>query len=425
MKIFSVFKSRLFSNSLWMISEKIISIFGLIFVTSFVAKYIGPENFGKLTLAISLFAVIQTIAMFGSENVIFQKTSKNFKTGIKLILAARKIRNTLYFIFGPILLAYLYYSVDMLTFVFAVASCIATFFALHDVFNIYFNAVLDSKINALCNVVGMVVSLVIRYLIVILSLDVSYLAIPIIVVSLLPFILRRYIFNKIIKDKKININQDLNKYTCYMVGVGRKLVLYSLSVAIFTKTSQIFLGWHSTYDLGIYTVAVTLGTSFYFVLLALITSFMTDIYKENSYNESQKKVARLNLMVLIISFFAFVFFYIFGNYIINMLYGEKFRSAISILLLMVIVCMFSGLSTVAEKYLIKFNAYSYLQKKTNILVIFNIIITFFSVKYFGLYGAVFSILLTELFSTTLFNYFYGNKVIIDTHKRIFLLSTYR
>jgi O-antigen/teichoic acid export membrane protein len=47
-----------------MISEKIISIFGLIFVTSFVAKYIGPENFGKLTFAGSLFAIVQTISLW-------------------------------------------------------------------------------------------------------------------------------------------------------------------------------------------------------------------------------------------------------------------------------------------------------------------------------------------------------------------------
>ena len=64
---------KILSNSLWMMSEKLIAIFGLIFVSSFVAKYIGPENFGKLTFATTVFAIIQTIAMFGSENIIFQK----------------------------------------------------------------------------------------------------------------------------------------------------------------------------------------------------------------------------------------------------------------------------------------------------------------------------------------------------------------
>lgn len=32
---------KILSNSIWMMSEKIITLFGLIFVTSFVAKYVG------------------------------------------------------------------------------------------------------------------------------------------------------------------------------------------------------------------------------------------------------------------------------------------------------------------------------------------------------------------------------------------------
>lgn len=48
-----------------MMSEKIISIFGLFFVTSFVAKYVGPTTFGQISLAIALFQVVQIIAQMG------------------------------------------------------------------------------------------------------------------------------------------------------------------------------------------------------------------------------------------------------------------------------------------------------------------------------------------------------------------------
>jgi O-antigen/teichoic acid export membrane protein len=90
-KIFQKIKSKVFTNALWMMSEKLISIFGLIFVTSFVAQYIGPENFGKLTFASSIFAIIQTIAMLGSENIIFQKTAKDRKLGEYIIDSTKKL----------------------------------------------------------------------------------------------------------------------------------------------------------------------------------------------------------------------------------------------------------------------------------------------------------------------------------------------
>ncbi|MEG0873597.1 MAG: polysaccharide biosynthesis protein, partial [Clostridia bacterium] len=43
----------------------------------------------------------------------------------------------------------------------------------------------------------------------------------------------------------------------------------------------------------------------------------------------------------------------------------------------------------------------------------------------GLKGAIIAILVTEIMSYTVFNYFYNKGLIFDTQKRMFLLSTYR
>ena len=88
--------NKIYTNSLWMITEKIFSIFGVIFVTAFVAKYIGPENFGKLAFSVSIFTILQTFSMYGSENIIFQKTSQNKIIGQKIIESTAIIRNILY-----------------------------------------------------------------------------------------------------------------------------------------------------------------------------------------------------------------------------------------------------------------------------------------------------------------------------------------
>ena len=406
-----------------MMSEKLLSIFGLIFVTSFVARYIGPENFGKLTFATSIFAIVQTLAMFGSDNIIFQKTSKNKKTGERIIRATKHIRNVLYAIFATVVLAYLYYSVDQLTFVFSVASCIAVYFALHDVYNIYFNATLQSYINTICNVTAILVSLIVRYCIAKFELPVAYLSLPIVLITLIPFVMRWFWFkHKAITPKT---SHKIQHYRRYMLGVGKKMVLYSLSIAIFTKTSQLFLGLSSQHDLGIYTVAMTLGSSFYFVLNALISSFLTQIYAQKDIEQSQNMVAKLSALVASIALMAGGFFLIFGHYIIDWLYGSAYQQVNQILLLAVIVTLFSGMSTVAEKYLIKFNAYDYLHKKTMALVLFNVILTYVAVHFYSLYGAIFAILATEILSLTVFNYFFKNGLIFNAHVRMFKPSTYR
>lgn len=406
-------------------SEKLISIFGLIFVTSFVAKYIGPENFGKLTFASSIFAIIQTVAMFGSENIIFQKTAKNRKFGEHIIDSTKVIRDILYLTLSLFTLIYIYYTTDYFTFVFSIATSIAIYFAVHDVYSIYFNAILESKINAYCNILALIISLTVRYSIAKFQLAIELLCLPIILITMIPFILRKYLYSRRRYVSRSEVVAKTKRYQKFMLGLGYKLVLYSLAVAIFTKTAQLFLGLKSQYDLGIYTVAMTLGNSFYFILVAIISSYFTQIYIEKDLEKSNKMVAKLSMVVILICLIVMIFFYFFGRYVINWLYGSEYVKVNDILLIAVMVTLFSGLSTIAEKYLLKFNAYDYLKKKTLCLVLFNVLLTALCVNIWGLHGAIISILFTEIMSFTVFNYFYRKKVIFETQKRIFLLSTYR
>ncbi|POU19072.1 polysaccharide biosynthesis protein [Acinetobacter sp. ACNIH3] len=411
-------------NSIWMMSEKLIAIFGLIFVTSFVAKYIGPENFGKLTFVGSIFAILQTLSLMGTENIIFQKTAKNRKIGENIIYASKRLRDYIYGSLSIITLGGLYFYTDRLTFIFGISTCIAIYFAVHDVYSIYFNAILESKINAYCNITALIISLSVRYLIVLFQLPIETLGIPIILLTLIPFLLRKYLYTKKKLSVGIMLPYAIKRYRQYTFAVGQKLLLYSLSVAIFTKTAQLFLGLESQFDLGIYTVAMTLGNSFYFVLLAIISSYFTGIYQEESLEKSQNNVAQLYMVVVVISLFVTLGLYLFGPWVVSVLYGVEFIRVTEILWLAGLVTLFSGLSTIAEKYLIKFNAYEYLKRKTFILVFFNVILTFLMVKLYGLYGGIYAILTTEILSVTLFNYFFRNGLIWDTQKRMFLISTY-
>ena len=411
-------------NSIWMMSEKLIAIFGLIFVTSFVAKYIGPENFGKLTFVGSIFAILQTLSLMGTENIIFQKTAKNRKIGENIIYASKRLRDYIYGSLSIITLGGLYFYTDRLTFIFGISTCIAIYFAVHDVYSIYFNAILESKINAYCNITALIISLSVRYLIVLFQLPIETLGIPIILLTLIPFLLRKYLYTKKKLSVGIMLPYAIKRYRQYTFAVGQKLLLYSLSVAIFTKTAQLFLGLESQFDLGIYTVAMTLGNSFYFVLLAIISSYFTGIYQEESLEKSQNNVAQLYMVVVVISLFVTLGLYLFGPWVVSVLYGVEFIRVTEILWLAGLVTLFSGLSTIAEKYLIKFNAYEYLKRKTFILVFFNVILTFLMVKLYGLYGGIYAILTTEILSVTLFNYFFRDGLIWDTQKRMFLISTY-
>ena len=78
--------------------------------------------------------------------------------------------------------------------------------------------------------------------------------------------------------------EKFKRYRKFMLGWGVNLLSTHFQLQ-FYKTSQLFLGIKSQYDLGIYTVAMTLGNSFYFVLVAIISSYFTQVYVEKDFEK--------------------------------------------------------------------------------------------------------------------------------------------
>src|SRR5690606_4349565 len=158
------FEKKIFSNSLWMMLEKFLGIFGLIFVNSYMAKYIGPENFGKLAFTTSIFVFVQSLSWFGAQNVLFKRLSENVSSGLRLALASQIMRRYFFIIASVIALSYLWIFSDTLTFIFGLGNCIASYFIISDIFTIHNNSQLISIVNALTNMLGLILALVLRFL---------------------------------------------------------------------------------------------------------------------------------------------------------------------------------------------------------------------------------------------------------------------
>ncbi len=174
--------------------------------------------------------------MFGSEHVLLRRVAKNRRSGIKLMVSTTWLRHATFIILAVAILFYLYIESDRITFIFGVATAVAYYFASIDIFTIYNNAVLNSKFNTYCNITGLVISLIARYVIALFELDMLYLCIPIVLVTLIPYILKRRLFHKHNEIAK-QTNSNKKKYNSYFIKTGAPLALSSVSVIIYTRVT--------------------------------------------------------------------------------------------------------------------------------------------------------------------------------------------
>lgn len=416
----NIFNKRVVSNTFWIISEKLVSVFGLIFVNALVAKYIGAENFGKLNLSVTIFAIIQIFSLMGCQDLIFQRASKKTLSARFLITQTKVIRNIAFFLTAIPVLLYLYFYSDNITFYFGIATAIATYIAVHDLYITYFNAQLKSYINTICNVIGLVVGLSVRFIIAILELDIFWLTVPIVLLSLVPFLLRWYIFS--FKEVKPNYSSRFSEtYKKYLFLNGVKLVPYTLAVAIFTRISQLFLvtlvGMSA---LGIYSVILTIGSGLSIVVVAIVSSLSVGIYAETNEDKVKVIITKSFVVVSILFVLFYIFIYLFGEWIVNWLYGKEYYLAGEYLLIYAFGILFATYSGLSEKYIIREKGYGYLSKKMIVLLMLAIPIAYSLISMYGLLGAVISVVVIEIMTCTILNYFFRQGAVLKLHK--FVLS---
>ena len=407
-----IFSGKIVSNSLWMMLEKVISIFGLIFVTSYVAKYIGPTNFGKIALATTLFTFVQTLTWFGNQEILFKRVSKNHQSGLNYLSNTQKIRFYLFLFMSLPILFGLYIFTDLLTLIFGIATAFATYFITQDIYAVYNNAVLHSYINAIVNMVGLSIALAVRYVIVLFEMEYAYLSIPIVLVTLIPYLLKRYWFNRSLKTPILN----QQKYRKYYFLAGGSLVISTLAVSFYTQITSLMLAkLTSLKDLGVYAVAVTLGTAWSFINFAVITSVLSKIYREKSHYESYVMIAKLNLVILAVSLSVVAVLGLLGQWIIETLYGAAYQDAYKLLIILALSTMLSGLGTIAARLMVKEESYTYISKKMLFVALSALPISYGMIYIYGLIGAAYSVFIIELLSLTVFNYFYKDGLIFKIH----------
>lgn len=415
----AIFRNKIFKNAFWLLSEKIISVIGLLFVTSYVAKYIGPENFGKLNISVYYYSIVQTVALWGSDTIGVKRISNRLSSGINFLYSFAFYRVLVFLTVAFFTELYFFMEFDRLTFYYSLAVCASSFFSVLDIFNSYNEARLNSFYNVVANVIGIIVSLVVRFTIAKFKLEPIYLCISIICTGLVPFILRSFIFGythsrEVIKNIRFNYS-----YIRYGILTGTGLLISSVSVMIYVNISRVLLGhFNSLADVGIYSVAMTLGTIWGFINNAIVVSVTPKLY--SSKVEKSGDITALTCQVLILIGASYMmFFYLFGHFILNYLYGTSYAKAYNVTFFLILSTCLSGLGMSISRYIISLDGYAYLAKKSFFVVLVGAPAAVFLISHYGLIGASLSALFIELLSVSVMNLFFKTRTILNLFSDIF------
>lgn len=408
---------KYFFNIVWLSAERVVSIIGGLAVTVYVARYLGPEKMGMFNFSLAIISLIVPICQLGSDAIIFNRIARNFKSGVRLLKSTLWLRLTIYISLSVIVFCYCYlrgYDGEQLTIL--ALMMISCLFSSQDVYRIFFDATLKSKLNSISTQLGLYTSLVLRFFLVKFQVGIIWFSLPFIANTLIPFVIRKVNFSK--KTKTINpVKKDIKRYNKYLAGAGIPLTISAVSVVIYTRIAQVILGESLGVEtVAFYNAASTLGQGWNFLPMAVITTLMSRIVKEKS--QIPQGISFIYLVCIIIALPIIGFFYYFSNEILLYTYGNAYQKSSEILPLMSILALFSVIGTVSSRGIVALGGYKYLMVKMLCMALANIALSTFLIEHYGLYGAVYSLLFTEIISCTLANYFFQKGVIFKAQMGI-------
>lgn len=397
---------KYFKNTSWLFGEKIFRMSVGMIIGILVARYLGPEKFGLLNYVISFVGLFGIIATLGINNIVVKKLVNNPHDENKLLGTSFVIRLIGSIILMLILTLFIQFTnndniTNMYIYILAFSTVILSF----NVIDLSFQSKVKSKFVVYSNIFTLVITSIIKLVLISMEAPLISFVIMILLDSLLLAIFLIYFYYK-----------DHNKIATWffdkekakeLITEGFPLVLAGFAMSIYLKIDQVMinemLGNESG---GYYAAAVRLSESLYFIPIAISISLFPSII--NSKKDIVKYKNRMQALFSFLIWFAILIaipLTYFSDFIIDVLYGEAYQKSANVLMIHIWAGIFVFLGEATSRWFINENLQKLLFYRTALGAVLNIILNYYFIQSYGIYGAALATIISQIFSVYIFNLF--------------------
>lgn len=416
---------RYASNTSWMVAEKILRMFVGILVGVWVARYLGPEQFGLLSYAQSFVFLFSVIATLGLDSVVVRDL-------VKVPDETDTIIGTAFFLKLSASLAVIGL-LSICLFVFGIEGeerviilVISTSLVLQslNVIDFYFQSRVISKYAAYSNSLSLFLASLLKVLLIINEAPVLAFAAVSVAEVFLVMLGYIYFYRK-------DVNRFLawrfdHIYALKLLKETMPLILAGVINSFYMKIDQVMIKEIlDSYQVGIYAAAVRLSEAWYGIGVLICNSLFPALVagKEISKELYTKRLTRLFVFLVALSYLVSAFVLLFSEDIIVFLYGYEYANSSTVLAVHIISTMFVYLGVASGRWLI-IEKKAMLNFYRNILgALTNIFMNIVLIRKYGVVGAATASLFSYFFAFYIFDLFVKDtrKLFVYKTKSMFLL----
>lgn len=425
----NIFKSGTLSNSLWMLLEQILRIFTGVFIGIYVARYLGPTDFGVLSYGMAISVFLIAIARLGMDSVLLRelvnvganKISQNnlLSTAFWLMVSCALV---VYFVF---LIGLTQSNEELLIKNYLAIICASVLFTPFLSIDYFFQSQVRSKITAISKIVTMVLMSVLKIFLIMIEADLYYFVISAFLDYLLLGLSLFFSFSLNIKSFSSQyFNPELIKP---LMKSSWLLIIASLAVVLNMRVDQVmikeFMGFEQA---GIYSAAVKFYESWAVFPNTLAISLLPAIIvlrKKNLVLYKEKLIILFRL-VFWLSVIASCIISLFSEELVNLTFGAQYADASEVIGIVMWSSVFVALGSVSARYFTVENMEKKIFMRAVLTTFLNIILNLLLIPDFGLKGAAVSTLVCAIISGYILDWFDKDLkfLLLVKHKAVFFIK---
>jgi len=392
---------KYFINTGWLFFERIIGMAVTLLVGVYVARYLGPVNFGLLSYAGSFVGLFAGIATLGLDSIVVRELVKEERRRDELLGTSfiLKFIGSI-FVLIIVLVAVRFTNNDNFTNLLIYIIVIGTIFQSFNVINFYFQAKVLSKYTVFSQVFSSIICATIKLVLIYFNMSLIYFA----MVSLLGSIILASGFVVMYKKQKLNLfnwrpNIDLARI---LLKDSWPLMLSGIAISIYMKIDQVMIkNMLDTKAVGNYAVAVRLSEVWYFIPMAITGSLFPAIVNAKKISEKlyYERLQKLYDLMTWLAIGIALPIMLLSNNIIHLLFGIQYQEAAGVLQIYIWAGVFVFLGCASGRWFLVEN----LQLLGSIYSltggILNILLNILFIPKFGIVGAAWATLISYSITT--------------------------
>ena len=400
---------KYFANTSWVLGERILHLAVSLFISIYVARYLGPERYGLLSYALSFVWLFSALAHLGLDDILVQELVQHREKRKDLLGTVFWLKICGTAIMGISITTVLQFMAeDKQTYWIIIIIAFGFLFQSTNVIELYFQAQVQSKFAVRVQVVQLFITSLFKIYLVWSKADLVWFAVALMldqaVVALLFLIMYRW------KIEWFPFFYFRWKQAKNLLRKAWPLIFAGLVVSLYMKIDQVMLKeMLNAKAVGVYAATVKICEAWYFLPTALMASLFPAIIEARKKSETvyDKRVQKLYDLMVWGSVAVALPTTLLADWVILILYGEDFQEAADVLRIYIWAGVFVSLGIASSKWLVAENLQRYSFYRTALGAIMNVGCNLWLIPIYGIKGAAFATLVAQVTVSFVSLYFFN------------------